>query len=223
MHFKNVCYTVGIAIHAVSIVALPIGGKQIIYSVETYLSFRLHKADFYSGPSNTEIAGHQGERNREGISARSPEDVVPAAICKRAHAAEIDLNEALYRRCDEGEGEGEEENESSGEGEGDDDEDDDAENDQTASNSPRLDCIRTQMARFQSPDFALCESLPDTPPATDPAPPVTPPPPPPPPPAEPVPAPAPAPIPARKPVPVNAGGFGREPPKRLFEARVLES
>ena len=212
MHFKPLSCAVGMAIHVVSIIALPIAGISRLSFVQPHISFALYEADFNLGQIDAEISMHPSQRDREGVSSRSPEDVVPVADCKRAPAAKTNFNEALHRRCGEegeGEGEGEEEKEpDGGGGDNDDDEDGDAENIQTASNSPRQDCILTQMALFPMPNFGLCESLPDTPPTTDPAPPVTPDPAPvtPPPPAELVPAPA------HKPVPVNAGGPARATP-----------
>ena len=226
MHFLNLWYAVGIAIHAVSIIALPIAGKSRFNNVQPHLPIWLHGADFNSGPIDASITLHLSKRDREGIAARSPEDVVPVADCKRAPVAKSNFNEALYRRCGEegeGEGEGGEESEPDGDGEGEGEEDGDAENVQTASNSPRQDCILTQMALFPMPNLGLCESLPDAPPTPDPAPHVTPHPAPitpPPPPAESVSEPVP--VPAHKPVPANAGGPARAVPKQVIETHDLE-
>ena len=160
---------------------------------------------------------------------------MPVEECRRAlHTAPVS-DEALYRRCAGG-GEGEEESGFDGnraEG-GDDDtggnDDDDGDNDstQTASNSPRQDCILTQMGLFPMPSFGVCESLPETPPTPDPIPPVAPAPNPitPEPEPEQAPGPAPAPVPppplAHKPVPANAGDPARAIPKRVFKDRDLE-
>ena len=153
---------------------------------------------------------------------------MPVEECKRALRTELASIEVLYRRC-AGEGESEEESESGGDTEeggdhdtgGAYDDDGDIINTQIASNSPRQDCILTQMALFPMPAFGVCESLPDTPPTPDPAPPVSPAPNPvtPQPQPEPVPAPAPAPPPAsaHKPVPADADGPARAIPKRVIQ------
>ena len=131
------------------------------------------------------IRAHPSQGERDSVSARSLEDVVPVEECKRGLRAVPIFDEALYRRCageGEGEGEGEEESssesdsneDSSGDTGGDDNADEDAENIQLASNSPRQDCILTQMGLFPMPNFGLCESLSDRPPTPNPAPPVTP-------------------------------------------------
>ena len=166
----------------------------------------------------------------KGVSARSP-DVVPVEECRRALRTDSASNGVLYRRC-AGEGEGEEESEFGGETEeggdhdtgGAYDDDGDIDDTQIASNSPRQDCILTQMALFPMPAFGVCESLPDTPPTPDPAPPVSPAPDPitpqpqPEPASAPAPAPAPAPPPsAHKPVPVDADGPARAIPKRVIQ------
>lgn len=156
---------------------------------------------------------------------------MPYEECKRAlHAASI-LDESLYRRC-AGEGEAEGEEELGGDGHTEESGDDDTgghdndggniDNAQIASNSPRQDCVLTQMGLFPMPNFGLCESLPDTPPTPNPAPPVTPLPAPvtPQPQPEPAPAPALAPPPVPKPVPVDAGGPAKAIPKRAVEDSV---
>ena len=135
---------------------------------------------------------------------------MPVEECKRALGAAPVLDEALYRRCD-GDGEAEEENEADNDSEESDssDADDDdggADNAQIASNSPRQDCILTQMELFPMPNLGLCTSLPDTPPTPNSATPVTPDP------APVPPQPAPAPAPALKPVPVDADGPARAIP-----------
>ena len=153
-----------------------------------------------------EIIAHPSNNDVEGISLRSPEDVLPVEECKRALSAAAVFDEALYRRC-AGEDEGDEDNELD-DGAWDDDDDGDADNTQISSNSKRQDCILTQMELFLMPDFGLCESLLDGPPTRNPAPPVTSVP------APVTPAPAPAPAPARKTVPVDADGSARAIPKR---------
>ncbi len=144
---------------------------------------------------------------------------MPVEECKRAlTVAPFSVSDkALYRRCS-GEGEGEEEIGADDDGgtSSDDLDDEDDGNAQIASNSPRQDCILTQMELFPMPDFGLCESLPDTPPEPNPAPPVTPGPAP----VTPPPAPQPAPQPARKPVPVDADGPARAIPKRAIKDLV---
>ena len=123
--------------------------------------------------------------------------------------------EALYRRCaGEGDGEGENRADSDSDEGSDDNDDGDAENIQLASNSPRQDCILTQMGLFPMLNFGLCESLSGTPPTPNPAPPVKPAPAP----VSSQPVPASAPAPARKSVPVNANGPARAVPERAFEA-----
>ena len=158
---------------------------------------------------------------------------MPVEECKRALHTESASDEAIYRRC-AGEGDGEEESGFDGNSEeGGDDEtggtyDDDGDNDNTqiASNSPRQDCILTQMELFPMPNFGVCESLLETPPTPDPVPPGTPAPDPitPQPRPEPAPAPAPAPAPpsAHKPVPADAGGPARAIPKRVIKDRDLK-
>ena len=161
--------------------------------------------------------------------------MVPVEECRRALGTESASNEALYGRCaGKGEGEGEEESGFGGDIEegGDHDtggtynDDGDIDETQIASNSPRQDCVLTQMALFPMPAFGVCESLPDTPPTPDPAPPVSPAPDPitPQPQPEPAPAPAPAPPPpsAYKPVPVDAGGPARAITKRVIQDGDLE-
>lgn len=195
------------------------------------MGFQAARAEFDPGRNGLEVSGRASIGERGDIFARSPEDVVPLEECKRAlHAASI-LDEALYRRCaGEGEGEGEEESRGDGGTEeggnddtgGNDDDGGDIDNAQTASNSPRQDCILTQMGLFPMPNYGLCESLPDTPPTPNPAPPVTPVPAPVTPQPQPEPAPALAPPPTRKPVPVDAGGPARAIPKRAVEHCVLE-
>ena len=150
-----------------------------------------------------EIITHSSKDDLEGISARSPEDVVPVEECKRALSAAPVFDEALYRRC-AGEDESDEDDELD-DGDWDDDDGGDADNAQISSNSPRQDCILTQMELFPMPNFGLCESLPDAPPTPDPAPPVTP-----------IPAPV-TPAPALAPVPVDADGPARAIPKRKME------
>ena len=137
---------------------------------------------------------------------------MPVEECKRALSAAPVFGEALHCRCAE-EDEGKEDNDLN-DGNWDDDDDEDADNAQISSNSPRQDCILTQMELFPMPNFGLCESLPDAPPTPNPAPP-----------AIPVPAPvtpALAPTPARKPVPVDADGPARAVPKREIELRSLK-
>ena len=160
---------------------------------------------------------------------------MPVEECKRAFHTESVSDEALYRRC-AGQGEGEEESgfESDTEEGGDDNtggtyhNDGDNDTTQIASNSPRQDCILTQMELFPMPNFGVCESLPETPPTPDPVPPVTPTPDPitPQPQPEPAVAPAPGPGPppsAHKPVPANAGGPARAIPKRVTQDGDLEA
>ena len=206
----------------------------MLISLSTYLSNRKN-ADFDPGPNGLGTSAYPSKGERDGISARSPEDIVPVEECKRGLRAVPIFDEALYRRCaGEGEGEGEDEEESgsesdsnedsSGDTGGDDNADEDAENIQLASNSPRQDCILTQMGLFPMPNFGLCESLSDRPPTPNPAPPVTPVPAPVTPEPQPAPAPAPAtaPAPAHKPVPVDADGPARAIPRRAIENPVLE-
>ena len=154
---------------------------------------------------------------------------MPVEECKRTLHTESVSDEFVYRRC-AGEGEGEEEsgfNGDSEEGGGDDaggtyDDDGDIDNTQIASNSPRQDCILTQMELFPMPNFGVCESLPDTPPTPDSVPPVTPAPDPITPQPQPEPAPAPPPPSAHKPVPADAGGPARAIPKRVIKDRDLK-
>ncbi|KAF6236666.1 hypothetical protein HO173_004957 [Letharia columbiana] len=126
MQLELLSDTVGITLHIVSIVALPIAGS----------------IDF-------EIITHPNKHDLEGISAWSPDDVVAVEHCKRALGAASIFDEVLYRRYG-GDGEGEEENGAdegrSGDGgddgtSGNDNDDGDADDTQIASNSPRQDCI----------------------------------------------------------------------------------
>ena len=142
---------------------------------------------------------------------------MPVEECKRALGAAPVFDEALYRRC-AGEDEGEEDHDFDDGSWDDDDDDGDAGDTQIASNSPRQDCILTQMELFPMPNFGLCESLPDTSPTPNPTPPVTPVPVP----VTAQPQPVPAPAPARKPVPVDADGPARAIPKRELELHGLE-
>ena len=182
---------------------------------QSYFTNRNKLASIDPGLIISEIIAHARERDLEVISARSPEDIVPVEECKRALtvAPSSVLDQVLYRRCS---GEGEEEigAEDDGGTSSDDLDDEDDSNTQIASNSPQQDCILTQMELFPMPDFGLCESLPDTPPAPNPAPPVTP---------SPAPiTPPPAPQPARKPVPVDADGPARAIPKRAIKDHSLK-
>ena len=215
----HLCFAVGIASYIVSVATLPIAGKSGLDSFHLHFCLKPQKADFDPGPNGLGTSAHPSIGELDGISARSSEDIVPVEECKRGLRAASISDEALYRRCaGEGDGEGEEESgaesdseeDSSGDTGGDDNADEDAENIQLASNSPRQDCILTQMALFPMPNIGLCESLPDTLPKPKPAPPVTPVPAP----VTPEPQPVPAPAPAHKPVPVHAGGPARAIPKR---------
>ena len=215
MQFTFLCYAVGIVTNIASIVALPIVGRSSFGFIHLYLPFKSRKTDFGLELVDLRSIVHLSKRGREGVSARSPEDVVPVEECRMALRATPIFDEALYRRCaGEGESEAENRDDSDSDEDSDDNDDGDAENIQLASNSPRQDCILTQMGLFPMPNFGLCESLSDTPPTPNTAPPVTPAPAP----VTPQPVPASAPAPARKPVPVNANGPARAVPKRAFEA-----
>lgn len=226
MHFKDLCCAVGITVHIMRVISLPVVGNLGLSSLHLLLAFRLRELTSEPGPNGLVFRGRANRGEHGSIFTRSPEDIVPVEECKRALRTASILDEALYRRCaGEGEGEGEGEDERGGDGYteesddndigGNDDDGGDIDNAQIASNSPRQDCILTQMGLFPMPNFGLCESLPDTPPTPSPAPPITP-----------VPAPAPdpglAPPPARKPVPVDAGGPARAIPKRVVEDRILQ-
>ncbi|KAL9132123.1 MAG: hypothetical protein Q9175_006601 [Cornicularia normoerica] len=168
------------------------------------------------GPIDVEIFAHPRKRDSGGISARSPDDVVPVEECKGPLGAATLFDEALYRRCD-GDGGGEEDNGadgSSGEGidGGNDNDDGDADNTHIASNSPQHECILTQMELYPMPNLGLCTFLSHTPPTLNPAPPVAPVP------SPFTPQPGPTPASAR----VNAYVPTRVTPKRVIEARGLE-
>ena len=181
-------------------------------------------ADVGEGPIDFEIVTHPSTRDPKGISARSPEDVVPVEDCKRALGGGAPtFDEALYRRCG-GDGEGEEESGTDSSDEesdddsasGDDNDDGDLDNSQIASNSPRQDCILTQMELFPMPNLGLCMSIPDPPPTSNPAPPVTPVP------APVTPQPVPELAPKHAPAPVDADGPARATPKRAIGSQSLE-
>lgn len=123
---KHLSYTVGIILHIVSIVALPI-----------------------AGPIDFEIITHPNKHGLEGISEWSPDDVVAVEHCKRALGAASIFDGVLYRRYG-GDGGGEEENgaDEGGSGDGGDDgtsgndnDDGDADDTRIASNSLQQDCI----------------------------------------------------------------------------------
>lgn len=222
MQSKHLYYAVGITTHIVSIIALPIAGKQNLNFTHLHLLSNRNKlVSIDPGLIILKIIAHARERDLEVISVRSPEDMVPVEECKRALtlAPFLVLDKVLCRRCS-GEGEGEEEigADDNGDTSSDDLDDEIYGNTQIASNSPRQDCILTQMELFPMPKYGLCESLPDTPPAPNPAPPVTPGPAP----VTPPPAPPPAPQPARKPVPVDADGPARAIPKPAIKDHSLK-
>lgn len=149
MQLKILSYTVGIILHIVSIVALPIAGKSSLNFIHLHVSFESQEAEFGPGSIDFEIITHPNQHDLERISAWSPNDVVAIGHCKRALGAASIFDEVLYRRYG-GDGEGEEENGADEEGSGDggddgtsgnDNDDGDADGTQIASNSLRQDCI----------------------------------------------------------------------------------